>query len=55
VAAVRRRIAELDVQGKVAAVEKQIEALDAERRGRQLEDRRDGELKQLEAAIAAIR
>jgi len=55
VAAAERRIAALDVQGKIAAIERQIAALDADRRGRQLEERRDSELKQLEAAIAAIR
>ena len=55
IAAVERRIAELNVGGRVAAVERQIEALDADRRGRQLEERREAELKQLEAAIAAIR
>jgi beta-lactamase regulating signal transducer with metallopeptidase domain len=55
VAAVERRIAALDVDAKVAAIERQIDALDAERRGRQLEDRRESELKKLEAAIAAIR
>ncbi len=55
VAAVERQIASLDVQGKVNAIERQITALDAERRGRQLEDRRDRELKQLEAAIAAVK
>jgi beta-lactamase regulating signal transducer with metallopeptidase domain/predicted nucleic acid-binding Zn-ribbon protein len=55
VAAVERRIAALDVEGKVAVIERQIDALDADRRGRQLEERRDSELKHLEAAIAAIR
>lgn len=55
VAAAERRIAELDVDGKVAAIERQIQALDVDRRSRQLEERRDSELKQLEAAIAAIR
>ena len=55
VAAVERQIAGLDVEGKVAAIERQIAALDADRRGRQLEDRRDSELKQLDAAMAAIR
>ena len=55
VAEVERSIATLDVDGKVAAIERQIAALDADRRGRQLEDRRDAELKQLEAAIAAIK
>lgn len=55
VAAVERRIAGLDVQARVDAIERQIGALDADRRGRQLEERRDAELKQLDAAIAAIR
>lgn len=55
IAAVERRIAALDVQGKVAAIERQIDALDADRRSRQLEERRESELRQLEAAIAAIR
>jgi beta-lactamase regulating signal transducer with metallopeptidase domain/predicted nucleic acid-binding Zn-ribbon protein len=52
---VERRIAALDVDGKVAATERQIASLDADRRGRQLEERRDSEMKQLEAAIAAVR
>jgi len=55
VAAAERRIVALDVERKVAAIERQIEALDADRRGRQLEERRDLELRQLEAAIAATR
>ena len=55
VAAVERRIVELDVNGKVSAIERQIEALDAERRGRQLEERRDGEIKQVEQAIDGLR
>jgi beta-lactamase regulating signal transducer with metallopeptidase domain len=55
IAAVDRRIAELDVTGKVAAIERQIEALDADRRGKQLEERREGELKQIEQAIAGLR
>lgn len=55
VAAAERRIAALDVSGKIAAIERQIQALDADRRGRQLEERRDSAVKQLEAAIAAIR
>lgn len=53
--AIQRRIAALDVEGKVAAIERRIAALDADRRSRQLEDRRDDELKRLEAAIGAIR
>jgi len=55
VAEVQRRIEALDVDGKVAAIERQIEALDADRRTRELENRRDAELKRLEAAITAIR
>lgn len=55
VADVERRIAALDVEGKVAAIERKIGALDADRRGRDLENRRDSELKRLEAAITAIR
>ena len=55
VAAVERRIKELDVQGKVARIEQQIESLDADRRGRELQERRDQQLTQLEGAIAAIR
>ena len=55
VAAAERRIGDLDVDGKIAAIERQIAALDADRRSRELEGRRDAELKQLEAAIAAIR
>jgi len=54
-AAVERRIKDLDVQGKVARIEQQIASLDADRRGRELQERRDQELKQLEAAIGAIR
>ena len=45
----------LDVDGKIARLEKKIDALDADRRERELEKRRDEELKRLEAAIAAIR
>jgi beta-lactamase regulating signal transducer with metallopeptidase domain/predicted nucleic acid-binding Zn-ribbon protein len=52
---VDRQIAALDVDGKVAAIERQIASLDADRRGRQLEERRDSEVKQLEAAMAAVR
>jgi predicted nucleic acid-binding Zn-ribbon protein len=55
VAEVQRRIDALDVDGKVAAIERQISALDADRRTRELETRRDAELKRLEAAISAIR
>ena len=55
VAAVERRIANLDVAGKVATIEGRIEALDADRRSRALETRQTAELKQLQAAIAAIR
>jgi predicted nucleic acid-binding Zn-ribbon protein len=55
VAEVERRIAALDVDGKVAAIERQISSLDAERRVRQLEDRREAELRQLEAAITALK
>jgi beta-lactamase regulating signal transducer with metallopeptidase domain/predicted nucleic acid-binding Zn-ribbon protein len=52
---VEKRIAALDVDGKVAAIERQIAALDAERRTRQLEEKRDQEIKQLEAAVASIK
>ena len=55
VKAIEARIAALDVDGKTAAIERQIAALDAERRSRELRDRRDADLKALEAAIAAIR
>jgi len=55
VAAIERQIAALDVDGKTAAIDKQIAALDAERRARQLEERRDEEIKRLDAAMAAIR
>jgi beta-lactamase regulating signal transducer with metallopeptidase domain len=54
-AAVERRITALDVEAKITAIERQIAALDADRRARQLEDRRDQELKRLESAISAIR
>lgn len=50
-----RRIRAIDVEGKIAAIERRIAALDAERRGRQLEEKRDQEIKQLEAAVASIR
>jgi beta-lactamase regulating signal transducer with metallopeptidase domain/predicted nucleic acid-binding Zn-ribbon protein len=53
--AVEKRIAALDVDGKVAAIERQIAALDADRRVRQLEEKRDHEIKQLDAAVASIR
>jgi chromosome segregation ATPase len=55
VAEVERRIKALDVDGKVAGIERQISALDVDRRTRELENRRDGDLKRLEAAIAAVR
>ena len=55
VAAVERRITELDVRGKVTAIEREIDALDADRRGRQLEERRDGEIKQVEQAMDRLR
>lgn len=55
VAAVDRKIKDLDVNGKVAAIERQITALDADRRAQQIENRRDDQLKQLSAAIDAIR
>jgi beta-lactamase regulating signal transducer with metallopeptidase domain len=55
VAAVERRITELGVAGKVSAIEAQIKALDVDRRSRELEARREKQLKDLEAAIAAIR
>jgi predicted nucleic acid-binding Zn-ribbon protein len=55
VAAIERKIKDLDVDGKVAAVERRITALDADRRARQLENQRDEQLKQLSAAVDAIR
>ena len=55
VAAIEKQIAALDVAGKTAAIGKQIDGLDSDRRVRQLEERRDEELKRLTAAIAAIR
>ena len=55
VAAIERRIKDLDVDGRVAAIERRITALDADRRARQLENQRDEQLKQLSAAVDAIR
>jgi beta-lactamase regulating signal transducer with metallopeptidase domain/predicted nucleic acid-binding Zn-ribbon protein len=55
VADVERQIAVLDINGKIAGLQKKIDALDADRRVRELERRREDELKRLEAAIAAIR
>ena len=55
VAAIERQITALDVDGKIATLERRITALDADRRTRQLEDRREEEIKRLEAALAAIR
>ncbi len=55
IAVIERRIAELNVEGRVGALERQIGALDVDRRSAQLQERRDAELRQLEAAIAAIR
>lgn len=55
VAEIERRITALAVEDKVAAIERQITTLDADRRIRQLEQRRDDELKRLEAALAAIK
>jgi beta-lactamase regulating signal transducer with metallopeptidase domain/predicted nucleic acid-binding Zn-ribbon protein len=52
---VEKRIAALDVEGKIAAIEREIAALDADRRVRQIEERRDREIKQLEAAVSAIK
>jgi beta-lactamase regulating signal transducer with metallopeptidase domain len=55
VAAIEKQIAALDVDGKTRVLEGRIDALDADRRVRQLELRQADELKQLAAAIAAIR
>lgn len=55
VGAIVGRIAAPDVNRRATAIERQIESLDADRRTRQLEERRDDELKRLAAAIAAIR
>jgi beta-lactamase regulating signal transducer with metallopeptidase domain/predicted nucleic acid-binding Zn-ribbon protein len=55
VKAIERQIAALDVDGKVAGIDKQIAGLDVDRRSRQLEGRLDGQLKDLAAAIRAIR
>jgi beta-lactamase regulating signal transducer with metallopeptidase domain/predicted nucleic acid-binding Zn-ribbon protein len=55
VKAIERQIADLDVDGKVAGIEKQIAGLDVDRRSHELEGRLDGQLKDLEAAIRAIR
>jgi hypothetical protein len=55
VAETERRIRAIDVEGKIAAIERKIAALDADRRVRQLEERRDQEIKQLEAAVAVIK
>ena len=54
-AAIQRRIVALDLDRRVAEIDRQITALDADRRGSELEQRRDQELKRLEAAIAALR
>ena len=50
-----QEIKALDVNGKVSAIERQIDALDADRRGRQLEERRNGEIRQVEQAIDGFR
>ena len=55
IAAVEQQIKDLDVNGKVAAIQKQIDALDADRRGRQIEDRRDAALRQLESTLDRIK
>jgi len=55
VAVLDKRIAALDVEGRVGVLQKKIDTLDADRRTRQLEVRRDSELKRLATAIAAIR
>jgi beta-lactamase regulating signal transducer with metallopeptidase domain len=55
IAGVEKQIAALDVERKVAEIEKRITALDADRRGQHLEQRRESELKRLEAAIAALK
>jgi beta-lactamase regulating signal transducer with metallopeptidase domain len=55
VAEIERRIAALDVNGKIADLERKIQELDAGGRIQQLEARRATELKQLTAAIAALK
>lgn len=55
IAAVDNEIEGLDVQGQVARIQQQIAALDADRRERQFEDQRDAALRQLEAALKAIK
>ena len=55
VAEVERRIAALDVQGQVGAIERKIAALDADRRGRELEQRIEQQLGQLQETIRAMR
>lgn len=55
VAEIERRIATLDVQGQVGAIERKIAVLDADRRGRELEQRVEQQLRQLEEAIRAMR
>lgn len=55
VAEVERQIAKLGVEGQVSDIERKIADLDADRRARQLEDRRNAELRRLEAAMSAIK
>lgn len=55
VADIERRIAALDVEGQVGAIERKIAALGADRRGRELEQRIQQQLRQLEEAIRAMR
>lgn len=55
IAAIERKIRDLDVDGKTSAIERRITALDADHRASQIENRRDDQLKQLTAAIDAIR
>ena len=55
VADTERRIRAIDVENKIAAIERKIAALDADRRVRQLEEKRDQEIKQLEAAVSVIK
>lgn len=55
IAEIEKLIRDLDVDGKTGAIERRIDSLNADRRARELEDRRDRELKELQAAIARIR
>lgn len=53
--AIEKQIEALNVDGQIAKLEQQILALDADRRTRQMQDRLDDAIKQLEKTLAGIK